>query len=858
MRWTAIIAILMVLVMPFPAARAQSADDGVMITEIFPDPPGSDILGEYIEIKNTGNPVCLLNWTISDQDGCVDLVFPDIVLDTGERAVIYVGKGENRSENGTFFLYMWKSSSMLNNDGDDVLLSDAEGNPVDYVAYGNGKYVDSPPENMVWEKNIEVEEGLALERSSDTGDWFWGMPTPGMENPDFDASPGVRISSFYPCARYDDEFVEIDNAGDAPADISGCYLSDGEGLLYFPAGTIIAPGSSIYVTQNRSGFLGEMGFAPDLTYDDCYTPSHYPQMSNTGDEMGIYSPSGMEISKVSYGDGAQLPTPKRGEIYYHDGVWKLRRIGRSSFPVFNISYDGSMALFNAPESSLRAVMDEISSAEKEVLVNLYQFRSQEIAQALMGAMSRGVKVRILVEGGPVGGIPDEEMAVLSALSSAGAEIRVMDNNDRYSFDHAKYMVVDSKSLLICSENFNGDAMSVDGTGNRGWGVVIRNESAARYMREIFMYDYNLNFSDISELSIQKYNVSVEWAPHPPRAMEPVEIKGEFNITIVPGPEHGLHEIIDAIESAERSLYIEQFYITHMWNSGTERNPLLDAVINASLRGCDVKILLDGSYYNTDGDFDNDEIAGFLNGFAEEHGVNLSARVIDLEKHGLVKVHNKGMIIDGRKVMISSFNWGQNSFTNNRELAVFIENRDVASYFTSLFMDDWKSDFEPPSARINGTDALYVNTTYNFTSESHDDTGISSVLWNLDGKDISTDFTISLNFSTPGEHVLTLTVWDYDGNCNTTAMRLRVMPVTSNTGGLEEGHEDIEKSPAMVSDAGNDGPPDYTSNANDGSPEDNENGVENDGPEIIPYILVVPALLIILSAIKLSWKRESHS
>ena len=866
MRWILSLLLASAIILPsfMGSANADTAEYSVEIVEVLPDPAGSDIEGEFIELINMGDtPANLLNWSLTDQDGPPDLIFPDITLQPGERLVAHVGAGENLTENGTIHLYMWKTSSMLNNGGDDVLLLDGSGNPVDYMAYGNGSMVDQPPEGIEWDESMSAVSGLSLARSSDTGAWFSAMPTPGKENPDADAGEGAVVRSFYPYARASDEFVEISNPSNSPIDISGCYITDGEGYAYFPSETVVKANSSIYLTQNGSGFFGEMGFPADISYDDCYTPSSYPRFANSGDEIMMCKPSGATLFSVSYGDGSELQAPKKGEIYRYEDGWKAQKIGRSSFSPLTLSFNGSVSVFTAPESSLKAVKNEIERAEKEIIINVYEFRSQEIAQELLGAIARGVRVRILVEGNPVGGISDAETKVLRTLWSAGADIRLEVSNasagrfQRYNYDHAKYMIVDSGTLFIDSENFNGEAMKTDGkSGNRGWGIVIRNESAARYMRRIFFEDSNLNFSDIVKFdALNLKDPNIQWKPFPDTSFEPVNLNGTFNITLLPGPESGLDEIIGAINSADSSVYVEQFYITPRWRYGDEsvQSPLISALFNASLRGCEVKVLLDSFYYNTDGNDDNDELAEYLNSFGAENSVNIQARLIDLSAHDLVKVHNKGMIIDGRTTLISSFNWGQNSFTNNREMAVMVENKQVGEYFNSLFLEDWKSDFNPPVAVIEGERDIQVNVSSVFSaSSSYDDSGISAYQWFLDDSNISVNSSIRLNFTAPGEHMLTLAVYDKEGNSNETSIKLAVLPedVKENATEQKVWNEVSEVLPS-VDDSAED-------STRDTIPPKNEPQAPAKSAGSIAlweYLLLLPAVAVLVSAIRISGRKE---
>jgi phosphatidylserine/phosphatidylglycerophosphate/cardiolipin synthase-like enzyme len=53
------------------------------------------------------------------------------------------------------------------------------------------------------------------------------------------------------------------------------------------------------------------------------------------------------------------------------------------------------------------------------------------------------------------------------------------------------------------------------------------------------------------------------------------------------------------------------------------------------------------------------------------------------------LHNKGMIIDNSTVLISSINWNEQSIRKNREAGLLITNEDVAHYYASVFLSDWK-------------------------------------------------------------------------------------------------------------------------------------------------------------------------
>jgi phosphatidylserine/phosphatidylglycerophosphate/cardiolipin synthase-like enzyme len=53
------------------------------------------------------------------------------------------------------------------------------------------------------------------------------------------------------------------------------------------------------------------------------------------------------------------------------------------------------------------------------------------------------------------------------------------------------------------------------------------------------------------------------------------------------------------------------------------------------------------------------------------------------------IHNKGLLIDENKTLISSLNWDENSFEKNREAAVLITSPAVHAHYEAIFELDWR-------------------------------------------------------------------------------------------------------------------------------------------------------------------------
>jgi len=251
----------------------------------------------------------------------------------------------------------------------------------------------------------------------------------------------------------------------------------------------------------------------------------------------------------------------------------------------------------------------------------------------------------------------------------------------YRYDHAKYIVVDRKAVMVVSENFKYSGFAPkETTGNRGWGVVITDPAAAAYFAAVFE-------TDLEGPSIRPFNATNGTAERLPTGTHATEFSPRVftGATVRPvlAPDTS-GQILTLINAANQSIDIEEAYISNETRYGL--NPYLAAAINASRRGVHVRVLLDSYYYNVEGTNDNDEQAALINRIATAEHLPLEARCAELAENQIAKIHNKGMIVDGKEVLVSSINWNSNSPNFNREAGVIIDHAGVAGYFRSVFED----------------------------------------------------------------------------------------------------------------------------------------------------------------------------
>jgi len=105
------------------------------------------------------------------------------------------------------------------------------------------------------------------------------------------------------------------------------------------------------------------------------------------------------------------------------------------------------------------------------------------------------------------------------------------------------------------------------------------------------------------------------------------------------------------------------------------------------------------------------MAAVIAGIARREGLPLEVRLGWPADLGVRSIHNKGVIVDGERVLVSSINWNENSPAFNREAGVILEHPGVAGYYTEAFVQDWNRAAGGPVIRetdiLRGAVAILV-------------------------------------------------------------------------------------------------------------------------------------------------------
>lgn len=108
------------------------AGEGVVIAYVEYNPPGDDVSGEYVLIKNEGLiDVDMSGWQLKDEQNHV-FTFPNgFILKAGASVKVHTGSGEDTDTN----LYWGRGQAVWNNGGDTAYLYDSNGNLVDSCSW---------------------------------------------------------------------------------------------------------------------------------------------------------------------------------------------------------------------------------------------------------------------------------------------------------------------------------------------------------------------------------------------------------------------------------------------------------------------------------------------------------------------------------------------------------------------------------------------------------------------------------------------------------------------------------------------------------------------------------------------------
>lgn len=373
-----------------------------------------------------------------------------------------------------------------------------------------------------------------------------------------------------------------------------------------------------------------------------------------------------------------------------------------------------------PEYSWEELETFLSGAKKELVSAIYEFHATHIADAIEDRLKNGVSLTLLMDNLTFSTAHDgdtefDRANVFSAwkkkfkdrferivvpegrngLISDAYHIKVSVRKDDTFWLSSGNWKAGSSQPIITQEQRDG-ATEKDLPGNREWHVIVRDKTLAGVFRSHILQDFQRSNElgggptprqreapDIFvDVPIELESPFLE-RPAPSRILEPETFEGKIKVKplLTPDKEGAVYSdaVLELIRSARKSLLFQIPYISMPSNPNADRgyiDELIDALTDKlkTLDTARVILRTGGSALSA---------PTHAAWYFKSKGVDIDERVRQIDNH-----HTKGMIVDGRRVLIGSHNWSKPGVSLNRDASLIFDHKRIAGYFTDAFDIDW--------------------------------------------------------------------------------------------------------------------------------------------------------------------------
>jgi cardiolipin synthase len=368
--------------------------------------------------------------------------------------------------------------------------------------------------------------------------------------------------------------------------------------------------------------------------------------------------------------GAPAPALLRQGPFFARGLWRIAAA--------DVSGGNGVALLCDGPATFDAMAVAIEQARESVELESYILRGDEVgerfARLLAAAVSRGVRVRVLVDWI---GIRGEPRRFFAGLRASGIELLVFNPPGLRPWlglvprDHRKLLVVDGRLGITGGVGLGREWLTgVGETGRSRWrDTAVRIEGpAASDMRRAFEAMWRR-----ARWPRERRSTARERERRPVDACQLADPgPGEALVGIVEG-EPGRLRVARALQvqavQAERSIWIASAYFVPSFAE-------VEALAGAARDGIDVRILVPSRY-------DHPWIRRLTPRFYRR----LLRRGVRIWEWQGEMMHAKTSVVDGRFVRVGSTDFNPLGVAINFELDAVIEERVLGAEAEAMFLDD---------------------------------------------------------------------------------------------------------------------------------------------------------------------------
>jgi len=462
---------------------------------------------------------------------------------------------------------------------------------------------------------------------------------------------------------------------------------------------------------------------PNSTYIDAVAlPDSSPPMDGwNGPAINLPSSISNQPSIVFIrGNGCDILPDTNSSSDWENSWSKFGRSTHCNFD-FQTLTNTTITPMIGPSDGLYQIVNWINGAQSSLHIHMYEFTSLQLANSLIEAVNRGVDTTLVIEKYPYSSYDlTTTRGIVYELDKAGVEVLWFTTGTAqapqpYAYNHAKAAVRDSQEIWLGSGNFkdssfpnrqqwviNNETILWGEEGNRDWGVFVNSSEMATKLLSRMSWDENPAHPHIEvyDSSESQYDKPDSWSglPSSNLPMDPPlytipEYQGDIEAKLLSCPDDCANAIINSIDEANSSILLSLQYLDLDWFHGwsEESNPwgnslVVGALERAAERGVSIRLIINEYYVD-----ESPEVQQATNLLNEvwNHTYGYDTAAIMMSRgDGILKLHNKGMIVDSETVLIGSMNWGSNSLLQNREYGLMINHIELAQYYIDSWIEDW--------------------------------------------------------------------------------------------------------------------------------------------------------------------------
>jgi phosphatidylserine/phosphatidylglycerophosphate/cardiolipin synthase-like enzyme len=371
----------------------------------------------------------------------------------------------------------------------------------------------------------------------------------------------------------------------------------------------------------------------------------------------------------------------------------------------------------SPDAGLATLAKFLNGTQSSLVVGMYDFTSAEILADFKDSLAAPKTLQMVLDDPAPNPTRDQldwttvedlKQALGNRASIAWALTRSDHFAARWSFPyayHIKVVIRDNSALWLSSGNLNNsnepDLSDPPSTEDRDWHVIIEDAGLAQTFAAYLNFDYRTASANQApnqpaiEKAIENARAKRAREANPPPPYGPknlaragrtapvaAKVFNDLSLRVtplltpdkLPGGQKGQYvtNIMNLINGAQRSISIQLQYIEASPGNGSLYDQLLQAIADQIAAKKEVRLIVSANY-------------------AEKWGEKMKAQGVDLTANIRTQpnVHNKGFVIDGRTVVVSSQNFSPAGIYENRDAGVILESPEIAQYFGPIFDADWR-------------------------------------------------------------------------------------------------------------------------------------------------------------------------